>query len=103
MITGFEPLDILQAIEMLVCQAMNKRSIVEVQYSRVVSASGNQSAKDCVARVFEQTDAEWRGMGMISDSGLQFREEYASYDAIQLLPSQYKHSITIQFVNVDLS
>lgn len=87
-ITGFEPLDILQSIEMLVKQAINHTPKVEIQYSRVVSEFGNQAASDCVYKVFEADDAEWRGLGMIPGSGLRFRPEYAEFNAASLITSE---------------
>jgi len=80
-IAGFEPLDVLQAVLMLVRQAVRGRSEVEVQYSRAVSQEGNPAARECVAAVFEPADAEWRGIGMIPSSGLRFRLEFAAFDA----------------------
>ena len=85
-IAGFEPLDILQAIHMLVKQAVEGRSEVEVQYSRAVSREGNVAAREVMNRVFEPDDAEWRGVGVIPMSGLRFREEFAAFDAGALIP-----------------
>ena len=85
-ITGFEPLDILQAIHMLVKQAAENRAEVEVQYSRGVSTGGNLAALEAVHRVFEPADTEWRGLGVIPMSGLRLREEFAAFDADQFLP-----------------
>ena len=84
-ITGFEPLDILQATLMLVKQAADGRADVEVQYSRAVSKEGNPAALECVRAVFDVADAEWRGLGTIPDSGLRFSSEFASFDAAQFL------------------
>jgi len=84
-IAGFEPLDILQSLLMLVRQANGGRSAVEVQYSRAVSREGNPSALHCIQDVFEPADAEWRGLGAIPDSGLRFRPEFAAFDASQFL------------------
>ena len=80
-IAGFEPLDILQAIFMLVRQAVNGRADVEIQYSRAVSREGNPGALACIQEVFEVTDAEWRGIGTIPMSGLRMRPEFATHDA----------------------
>ena len=85
-ITGFEPLDILQAIRMLVKQVAERRSEVEVQYSRAVSKQGNTAAAACVESVFETDDAEWRGIGVIPGSGLKLRPEFAEYDAARFAP-----------------
>ena len=80
-IAGFEPLDILQSILMLVKQVVQGRSEVEVQYSRAVSRQGNRAASECVRKVFEPADAEWRGIGTIPLSGLTLRPEFAAFDA----------------------
>ena len=85
-IAGFEPLDILQSLLMLVRQAVGGRSEVEVQYSRAVSKQGNPAAMRCVRSVFEPADAEWRGLGTIPGSGLRLRPEFAAFDASQFLP-----------------
>lgn len=85
-ITGFEPLDMLQAIYMLARQVVSGRHIVETQYSRAVSARGNRAALACTYAVFEPSDAEWRGIGVIPVSGLKLRPEYARFDATQFLP-----------------
>ena len=80
-ISGFEPLDILQSILMLVRQDAEDRSEVEVQYSRAVTREGNPAARECVADVFEPCDADWRGLGVIPGSGLRFRSDFAGFDA----------------------
>ncbi|MBP6963627.1 MAG: hydrogenase formation protein HypD [Armatimonadetes bacterium] len=80
-VAGFEPLDILQAVLMLVRQAAEGRSEVEVQYSRAVSGGGNPAALRCIREVFRPCDAEWRGLGVIPGSGLRLRSEFAAYDA----------------------
>jgi len=85
-ITGFEPLDILQAIYMLERQAMEGRAEVEVQYSRAVSRYGNLAATKCVYTAFDVADTEWRGIGVIPGSGLALRPEFAEYDASKFLP-----------------
>ncbi len=87
-ITGFEPLDILQAIRMLVRQAINGKPKVEIQYSRAVSREGNPAATRCVYTVFEPGDAEWRGLGTIPGSGLKLRPEFAAFDASMFLPEE---------------
>jgi len=80
-VAGFEPLDILQAILMLVRQAVDGRSEVEVEYSRAVSREGNQAALDCMRKVFVPCDAEWRGLGVIPGSGLELRPEFSSVES----------------------
>jgi len=80
-IAGFEPVDILQSLIMIVEQVRKGRAAVEVQYSRGVRRDGNPAATELLASVFEPCDAEWRGIGVIPGSGLALREEYAAHDA----------------------
>jgi hydrogenase expression/formation protein HypD len=81
-ISGFEPLDLLQSILMLVKQMRDGRAEVENQYSRVVPAEGNTPALKAMNEVFEvRPFFEWRGLGLISHSALQLRPEFAQWDA----------------------
>jgi len=80
-ISGFEPLDILQGTLMTVCQLEAGRAEVENQYSRVLNRSGNQAAQNIVSNVFEVSDRNWRGVGAIPSSGYRLRAEFADYDA----------------------
>lgn len=80
-IAGFEPLDILQTIDMLLAMKADGRAEVEIQYSRVVRPRGNPVAQEQLYRVFQPADSEWRGLGSIPGSGLEIREEYARFDA----------------------
>ncbi len=79
---GFEPLDILQAILMLLRQIHEGRCEVENQYTRAVPELGNQRALEILGQVFElRPHFEWRGLGFISQSALKLREEFAPWDA----------------------
>ena len=79
---GFEPLDILQAITMLLAQIRDGRCQVENQYTRVVRDEGNPRALQLLAEVFElRPHFEWRGLGFISQSALKLRPELAAFDA----------------------
>ena len=80
-VTGFEPLDILEGILMAVRQLEEGRHEVENQYARSVRREGNQPAQDLVSRVFEVVDRKWRGIGEIPRSGLGLRPEFAEFDA----------------------
>jgi len=81
-VAGFEPLDILQSIYMLMVQIADGRCEVENQYSRVVPWDGNIKALQVIAETMElRPYFEWRGLGFISHSALRVREEYARYDA----------------------
>jgi hydrogenase expression/formation protein HypD len=80
-VTGFEPLDLLEGILMAVRQLETGRAEVENQYARAVRRDGNTEARDAIARVFRVTDRVWRGIGTIPVSGLRLADEYASFDA----------------------
>jgi hydrogenase expression/formation protein HypD len=81
-IAGFEPLDVMQAILMLVRQINEGRATVENEYIRAVTEDGNIKAQDLVAQIFELRDTfEWRGLGWVADSALKLRDEYAAFDA----------------------
>jgi hydrogenase expression/formation protein HypD len=81
-IAGFEPLDVMQAIEMLVRQVNEGRAEVENEFSRAVTPEGNAKAKGLVAEVFELRRAfEWRGLGKVPYSALRIKEAYGAFDA----------------------
>ncbi len=80
--SGFEPLDVLQGIQMILTQIAEGRAEVENQYARVVPYDGNVAALQVMAEVFEvRPHFEWRGLGFISQSGLKLSEAYADFDA----------------------
>ena len=78
---GFEPVDLLEAIAMLVEQLEEGRAEAENQYSRSVTREGNPAARKIMFEVFEPCDRKWRGIGPIPMSGYRIREEFAQYDA----------------------
>ena len=81
-VAGFEPLDVLHSIYLVLLQLAEGRCSVENQYARVVPSAGNRMAMEAVARVFELREHfEWRGLGSIPQSGLRMRDAYAAYDA----------------------
>ncbi|MCM2326843.1 MAG: hydrogenase formation protein HypD [Lysobacter sp.] len=81
-IAGFEPLDVMQAIEMLVRQVNDGRACVENEFSRAVTREGNAKAKSLVADVFELRRAfEWRGLGLVPYSALRLKDAWAAWDA----------------------
>jgi len=80
-VSGFEPLDVLQCVDMLVAQIENGESKVEIAYRRGVRPEGNREALRLMGRVFEPCPAWWRGMGEVPDSGLKLRKEYQRFDA----------------------
>ncbi len=88
-VTGFEPLDVLQGILMVIKQLESDKASVENQYSRIVKENGNLEAQKMINQIFETKNQIWRGIGEIPDSGYQVREKYREYDA------KYKYSIEI--------
>jgi hydrogenase expression/formation protein HypD len=82
-VTGFEPLDILQGIYMTVKQLEDGRAEVENQYIRTVRPEGNETARKLMSEVFRVVPRKWRGLGELPASGLALREEYRAYDAEQ--------------------
>ncbi|HEB73954.1 MAG TPA: hydrogenase formation protein HypD [Candidatus Desulfofervidus auxilii] len=80
-ITGFEPIDILQGILMLVRQIEQREAKVEIQYKRAVRPEGNPKALGVMYSVFTPCDAKWRGIGLIPKSGLKFKDNFSIYDA----------------------
>ncbi len=81
---GFEPVDLLEAVLMLVKQLEGGEARLENQYVRSVSYEGNLAAQRIMSEVFEVADQKWRGIGPIPQSGLRLREEYAEYDAARV-------------------
>jgi len=80
-ITGFEPLDLLQGILMLVRQFESKNPKVEIQYTRAVRPEGNKKALQHLEQVFELKDDPWRGLGLVPSSGLKLRKEFGEFEA----------------------
>jgi hydrogenase expression/formation protein HypD len=85
-VSGFEPLDLMQSFLMVLQQLHDGRAEVENQYTRVVKRDGNRQALAVINKVFETCDLEWRGLGLIPASGLRIREQYAEYDAEHRFP-----------------
>jgi hydrogenase expression/formation protein HypD len=91
-VSGFEPLDILQCIDMLTKQVEHKESRVEIAYRRGVTREGNTHAQELMNKVFEPCPANWRGVGLLPGSGLKLRKLYKHHDAevhfnIKVIPS----------------
>jgi hydrogenase expression/formation protein HypD len=83
-VTGFEPIDLLEGVLMTLRQLEAGTYTVENQYPRVVSREGNKAAQDLMHKVFEVCDRKWRGVGMIPASGFRLRAEFRQHDAEQL-------------------
>jgi hydrogenase expression/formation protein HypD len=80
-VAGFEPLDIMEGIFLLLRQIVNKKPCVANQYGRVVKKSGNAAARIIMDSVFSVADASWRGLEVIPGSGLKINKDYAEFDA----------------------
>ena len=90
-VAGFEPLDILLCVDMLVAQIESGEPRVEIAYRRGVKPEGNKVALELMYKVFEVCDGNWRGIGVVPESGLRLREEYRHYDAehaFQIAPGE---------------
>lgn len=84
-VSGFEAWDMVKSVAMLLRQLVDGRAEVEVEYSRSVSEHGNAAAQRVMNEVFEPQDANWRGIGVIPQSGLAIRSRYARFDAARAL------------------
>ena len=84
-VTGFEPIDVLQGILMLVEMIKNKKPEVKNQYLRVATESGNEKAQAILSKTFEPEDSNWRGLGTIPGSGYQLRPEFSGRDAEKMI------------------
>ncbi len=85
-VAGFEPLDMLQALLMLVKQVKERNTQTAIQYKRAVTAEGNLRAQKLMNDVFVIRDDWWRGFSIIENSGLKLKEEYAAFDAERVMP-----------------
>jgi len=99
-VTGFEPLDLMLAVLMLVRQVNEGRAEIENEYSRIVSPKGNIKLKEMADKIFEtRSTFEWRGLGFIPNSALKIKNEYAQFDAekrYKLKPSKAKDNPACQ-------
>ena len=86
-VSGFEPVDLLQSFLMVLRQLRDGRAELENQYARSVRTGGNATAMAVLEEVFEPCDLEWRGLGWIPQSGLRIRDKYADFDAEQRFPN----------------
>ncbi|TXT54760.1 MAG: hypothetical protein BAJATHORv1_50011 [Candidatus Thorarchaeota archaeon] len=107
---GFEPLDVLEGVRMLLVQIEEGRSDSENEYTRVVRPDGNPIAKKILSEVFEIDDAPWRGLGNLPDSGMYLREKYSEFDArlrfeypefesVDILPGCRCHEVILGMVD----
>ncbi|MHA1480142.1 MAG: hydrogenase formation protein HypD, partial [Candidatus Thorarchaeota archaeon] len=107
---GFEPLDVLESVRMILLQIEEGRTESENEYSRVVKPEGNIAAQKMMEKAFKIDTAPWRGLGMISNSGLFLKDEYAEHDArlrfdfppiesIDILPGCICHKVVLGMVD----
>ena len=80
-VAGFEPIDVLAAVFLLLKMCVEKRPRVEIEYKRAVSWEGNITAKRTIAATFRMSESAWRGIGIIPESGLFLKEEFSDFDA----------------------
>jgi len=92
-ISGFEPVDILQSIYMLVKQYETNSPKVEIQYKRVVVPEGNVKAQEMMNEVFKLNDDWWRGLGVLKNSGFALKEKYERFDAEKMLSVEVEETI----------
>ena len=92
-ISGFEPVDVMQSVLMLVQQIESQKPKVEIQYTRVVKPEGNLKAQQMMEEVFDFRDDWWRGLGILKNSGLKIRDKYAAHDAEQMIPVEVEETI----------
>ncbi len=90
-ISGFDPLDMLMGLAMMVRQRREHRAAVENQYARAVKKQGNRKALNVMEEVFTVQDAEWRGLGRIPQSGFGLSDRYAVFDALNIFGLQARH------------
>ncbi len=94
-ISGFEPLDVLISIALLIRQVNEGKPRVENEYSRVVNSKGNVKAMEAVEEVFKVSSGRWRGIGRVPFSKLEFRDEYFNADAMKRHSVELKKSVDI--------
>ena len=92
-ITGFEPVDVLQGIAMIMRQLHEGRAEIEIAYARGVMEEGNPVARAAIDEVFETCTATWRGLGEIPGSGYRVREEFAEFDAMRRFVPQVEPTV----------
>ncbi|MCP4132153.1 MAG: hydrogenase formation protein HypD [bacterium] len=85
-VAGFDPEDLITGVLMLLELFKNNTVALENEYKKIVKEEGNVHAIDLMYKVFEKADAHWRGIGVIPNSGLSIREEYAAFDAVKKFP-----------------
>ncbi len=95
-IAGFEPIDVLMAILMILRQIARGEARVENEYHRVVKFRGNEKARKIISEVFDIVDADWRGIGIVPESGAVFKEKYSEYNALEKYDAKVDNAIDIR-------
>ncbi len=95
-VAGFEPLDVLVAVYMILKQLAQKKPALENEYVRAVHKEGNVKAQAMMEKAFETVDGKWRGLGTISSSKFQVKDQYASFDAHQKYGVDIEDSVDLQ-------
>lgn len=85
-ISGFEPVDILQSLDMIIKQYNTGNPQVEIQYDRVVKPDGNPAAVEAIYEIFEPADSDWRGVGTLPLTGLGLKSRYSKFNAAEIFP-----------------
>jgi hydrogenase expression/formation protein HypD len=94
-ISGFEPVDMMQSLYLLTKQQEENTPAVEIQYSRAVKPEGNRKAQKLMNEVFRPRDDWWRGLGVLPESGLGLREKYQQYDAERVIEVEVEETIDL--------
>lgn len=92
-VSGFEPMDLIETIYMLVLQIREGRAKVENQYKRTVRREGNSKAQEVMSEVFEPVSVRWRGIAEIPESGLKIRKKYSDFDAVEKFDLKFKRGM----------
>lgn len=95
-VMGFEALDILTGIHMIIKQIADEKPAVEIQYKRAIRYEGNINAQNMIKKVFKESDSNWRGIGMIPGSGLTFSDEYTEFDVTKRFNYDISYSKELQ-------
>ena len=90
-VTGFEPVDLIQGLWSCILQLERGEANLENQYTRVVAENGNENAKQLISQIFEVTDRAWRGIGVLPNSGLGLNKEFQQFDA----SLKFQHNVKI--------
>ncbi|MGD9015674.1 MAG: hydrogenase formation protein HypD [Candidatus Omnitrophota bacterium] len=95
-VAGFEPLDIMEGIYLLLYQIIQNKPQVKNQYVRAVKKNGNPKARAIINEVFKISDANWRGLGVIPSSGLKIKDKFSNFDAEQTISAKFKYKSAVK-------